>query len=79
MDTSRMQQDPPTFRETRLGFHGLWIGAVVGAFGAPIVARLLGLDFPTGGGGLDAIAGAAAGGFLGFIVGLIVYSSRYSR
>jgi hypothetical protein len=51
---------------------GLWIGAIVGAVLANVVGMLLGMiNIQTGGPGLHAMAGAAFGGFAGFMTGLI--------
>jgi hypothetical protein len=62
------------------GLRGFLIGAVIGA----VVASLLGvifamLNFGEGGPGMHAMAGAAFGGLVGFMVGILSARRRIPR
>lgn len=71
-----------TLTDSRATYRGGFRGFVTGAVAGAVVAGLLGLlfaylDFGNGGPGLHMAAGAAFGGFVGFMVGAIRNRPRY--
>jgi ABC-type Fe3+-siderophore transport system permease subunit len=59
-----------------LGRKLLWWGAALGAVLASVLAWALGLDSAAGSIGMHALAGAALGGLVGFMVGALMANRR---